>query len=122
MMLTGLSGNVQLSNYQLSDMPLLKPRCLPENESPMAEEPPTSLAAYIKTSIQCDPASEFDLDLGDVLARFPDSTKAEFERALLRTAFDLRIDGRRLGDQKLLDQADALDKLIDAWLDRLGGG
>jgi hypothetical protein len=89
----------------------------------MAEAPmPLSLAAYIRSAIRWDPAGEFDLGMGDVLARFPDASKAEFERALLRTAFDLRTDGRRSGDQALLDQADAFDKLTDDWLDRLGGG
>jgi hypothetical protein len=88
----------------------------------MAEESPTSLAAYIRASIKWDPAAEFDLDMGDVLARFPDATKSQFERAMLRVAFDLRADGRRLRDQALLDQADALDERIDEWLGRLGGG
>ena len=86
------------------------------------EAPAARLLAYIRSAIRWGPAGEFDLDLGDVLEHFPDATKLELERALLRTAFDLRADGRRLGDQALLDQADAFDKLTDEWLDRLGGG
>jgi hypothetical protein len=78
-----------------------------------------SLAAHIRASIDWDHARDFDLDLDQVIVRFPDITEADFEHALTTVATELREAGRRIPDQALLDQADAFDELTDEWVERL---
>jgi hypothetical protein len=50
---------------------------------PMPEAPmPIALAAFIKASIDWDHARDFDIDLDQIVARFPDITEVDFEHAL----------------------------------------
>jgi hypothetical protein len=81
---------------------------------------PTSLASYIRESIDWNPEKDFDLDLDRITARFPDVTEADLDHALTRVAAVLRLGGRRSGDQALLDQADAFDDMTPVWVERLG--
>jgi hypothetical protein len=82
---------------------------------------PTSLAGYIRATIDWNPAKDFDLDLARITGRFPDTTEADFDHALTRVAAELRQAGRRASDQTLLDQADAFDDLTPEWVERLRG-
>jgi hypothetical protein len=83
-------------------------------------EAPTSLAEYIRTTIVWDPQTDFDLDIGRIVARFPDVIEADLDHALTRVAAELRQAGQRTSDQTLLDQADAFDNMTPVWLARLG--
>ena len=75
---------------------------------------PISLTAYIKELIDSDHATEFDLDIDQVIASFPDMTEADFELALTTVAAELRGDGLRM-----LRQADAFDDMKHEWVERL---
>jgi hypothetical protein len=84
-------------------------------------EAPTSLAEYIRSTIIWDPATDFDFDLGWIVASFPAVTADDLDHALTRVAADLRRAGHRSGDQTLLDQADAFDDMTPVWIERLRG-
>ena len=82
-------------------------------EDEMSEAPMSiSLPAYIRALI--DHATEFDLDLDQIVASFPNMAEADFELALTTVAAELRVDGLRI-----LRQADAFDGMKHEWVERL---
>jgi hypothetical protein len=52
------------------------------------DEPPTSFAEYIRHTIDWRPERDFDIDLAPIIARFPDLTEGDLERALIVVAAD----------------------------------
>ena len=83
----------------------------------MANAPmPISLAAYIKDTIDWD--HDFDLDLEQIVAHFPNLTDADLEHALTTVAAKLREVGQLNTDQALLNHADAFDDMRHEWIER----